>query len=179
MTLARTLGVTCAVLLFSGTSSAHAAQAAQTREAPIVGPRTGTIVVSGDVAKSITLTPAELKTLPRKSVTIQEDGRPVVYEGVLVGELLKRAGAASGNDLRGGAVAAYVVATGNDGYQAVYSVAELDAAFTGSEIIVADTADGKALFDYQGPFRLVAPKDNRAARSVRMLEKIELFRLHK
>jgi len=39
----------------------------------------------------------------------------VAYEGVLVSELLKRAGAPSGPELRGPAVAAYVVATGNDG----------------------------------------------------------------
>ena len=98
---------------------------------------------------------------------------------MLVAELLKRAGAASGADLRGSAVAAYVVATGNDGYQAVYSAAELDPVFTGSEVIVADSVEGKPLFDYQGPFRLIAPKDTRGARSVRMLEKLELVRLRK
>jgi hypothetical protein len=131
------------------------------------------------VATTVTLTPADLKALPRTSVRIDEDGRPVTYEGVLVAELLKRAGAPGGAELRGPAVAAYVVATGNDGYQAVYSVAELDPVFTRSEVIVADTVDGKPLFDYQGPFRLIAPKDTRGARSVRKLEKLELFRLRK
>ena len=169
----RTLSALCvAVLLFSTLS------AAQPRT-PQAGPRTGTLVISGDVAKSMTLTPADMKALPRKSVSIDEDGRNVTYEGVLVSELLKRAGAASGPELRGPAVAAYVVATGNDGYQAVYSVAELDPVFTGSEVIVADAVEGKPLFDYQGPFRVIAPKDTRGARSVRMVEKIELFRLHK
>jgi DMSO/TMAO reductase YedYZ molybdopterin-dependent catalytic subunit len=172
MIATRTLGLACATLLYASLVWAQPAR-------PSVAPPTGTLVISGDVAKPMTLTPAELKTLPRKTVTLQEDGRPVSYEGVLVGELLKRAGAAAGSDLRGGAVAVYVVATGNDGYQAVYSVAELDAVFTNSEIIVADSVDGKPLFDYQGPFRLVAPKDTRGARSVRMLEKLEVVRLRK
>jgi DMSO/TMAO reductase YedYZ molybdopterin-dependent catalytic subunit len=159
-------------------ASLLAAQTPQAPQAP-TRPRTGTLVIAGDVATPITLTPADLKALPRRTVTMQEDGRAVAYEGVLVGELLKRAGAASGNDLRGSAVAAYVVAGANDGYQAVFSVAELDPLFTGSEILVADTADGKPLFDYQGPLRLVAPRDTRAARSVRMLETLDVVRLRK
>ena len=161
-----------AMLLLASTSSA------QTRT-PSTGPRTGTLVIGGDVAHTVALTPAEMKALPRKTVNVQEEGRQVSYEGVLVSELLKQAGAPVGADLRGGAVAAYVVATGNDGYQAVYSAAELDPVFTGSEVIVADSVEGRPLFDYQGPFRLIAPKDTRAARSVRMLEKIELVRLKK
>ena len=44
---------------------------------------------------------------------------------------------------------------------------------------VADTIDGKPLFEYQGPFRIVAPHDNRGARSIRMLQRLELVRLVK
>jgi len=164
--------ILCDVLLVSVLANAQP-------QTPQPGPRTGTLVVSGDVAKPLTLTPADLKALARKAVTIDEDGRKVTYEGVLVSELLKRAGAPSGPELRGPAVAAYVVATGNDGYQAVYSVAELDPVFSGSEVIVADSVEGKPLFDYQGPFRVIAPKDTRSARSVRMVEKLELYRLRK
>jgi hypothetical protein len=51
-----------------------------------------------------------------------------------------------GSDIRGNAVATYVVASASDGYQVVFSLAELDPAFTGSEVIVADTIDGKSLF---------------------------------
>ena len=87
----------------------------------------------------------------------------VVYEGVLVGELLKRAGVAA---RRGSArqrprqLCAWPAP--RDGYQVVFSLAELDPGFTTNDIIVADTIDGKPLFAYQGPFRIVAPKDTRA-----------------
>jgi DMSO/TMAO reductase YedYZ molybdopterin-dependent catalytic subunit len=102
-----------------------------------------------------------------------------VYEGVLLGEVLSRAGAPVGADLRGNNVASYVLASARDGYQVLFSLAEVDPAFTGSQIIIADTIDGKPLFDYQGPLRIVAPGDKRGARSVRMLERIEVVRLRK
>jgi hypothetical protein len=96
-----------------------------------------------------------------------------------VGEILKRAGVPLGAELRGNAIASHLVASATDGYQVVFSVAEVDPAFTSNDIIVADTIDGKSLFAYQGPFRIVAPKDLRGARSIRMLQRIEVVRLRK
>ncbi len=136
--------------------------------------------VTGDVKTPLSLSPDDLKAMPRARVeTRDQDGKTVVYEGVLVGKILERAGATLGSDMRGNAVASYVVASASDGYQVVFSLAELDPAFTGSEIIVADTVDGKPLFAYQGPWRIVAPKDTRGARSIRMLERLEVVRLKK
>jgi DMSO/TMAO reductase YedYZ molybdopterin-dependent catalytic subunit len=135
-----------------------------------------TLQITGSVSSPITLTAADLKGMPRTTVTIKADGRDVKYEGVLVGAILARAGATLGRDMTGAAVASYVVASASDGYRAVFSLAELDPEFTGSDIIVADTVDGKPLFDYQGPFRIVAPRDTRGARGVRMLQKLEVVR---
>jgi DMSO/TMAO reductase YedYZ molybdopterin-dependent catalytic subunit len=138
-----------------------------------------TLVIAGDVTPGLTIKPAELTSLPRTTVSVSEEGRTITYEGVLVGELLKRAGAPVGRDLSGKAVASYVRATAKDGYQVVFSLAELDPGFTSNDIIVADTIDGKPLFDYQGPLRIVAPHDKRGARSIRMLQRIEVVRLVK
>lgn len=148
-------------------------------QAPAIATPTRTLVIAGDVTSPLALTPAAVKALPRTRIEATEDAKTIVYEGVLVSELLKRAGAPAGNDMRGNAVASYVVATATDGYQVVFSLAELDPGYTSNDIIVADTADGKPLFDYQGPFRVVAPKDKRGARSIRMLERLELIRLRK
>ena len=54
------------------------------------------------------------------------------------------------------------------------SVGELDPDLGGARIIVADKRDGKPLFEYQGPFRLVIPADKEGARSVLMLERLEV-----
>jgi DMSO/TMAO reductase YedYZ molybdopterin-dependent catalytic subunit len=138
-----------------------------------------TIVIGGDVATPLTLTVSDIKAMSHTTVTVSEEGREVKYDGVLVGEVLKRAGAPLGRDLTGAAVATYVVASAKDGYQVVFSLAELDPAFTPNDIIIADTIDGKPLFDYQGPLRIVAPHDKRGARSIRMLQKLDVVRLHK
>jgi DMSO/TMAO reductase YedYZ molybdopterin-dependent catalytic subunit len=138
-----------------------------------------TLRVTGDTSSPLSLGLSELMSLPRTRVEVKEDGRSLSYEGVLVGEILKRAGAPLGAELRGNAVATYVVAFATDGYQVVFSLAELDPALTSNDIILADTLDGKPLFGYQGPFRIVAPKDSRGARSIRMLERLEVVRLRK
>lgn len=138
-----------------------------------------TLTIGGDVPKPITVALADLQGMPRTTVSIEEDGRTVKYEGVRVAELLKRAGAPTGADLRGKALASYVLASASDGYQAVFSLGELDPAFSPNDIIIADSVDGKPLFDYQGPFRIVAPHDRAGARGVRMLTKLELVRLLK
>jgi Oxidoreductase molybdopterin binding domain len=149
-------------------------------QAPAPATPSATLSVSGDVRTPLSVTPAELKSLPRTSVEVKdEDGRTVKYEGVLVGELLKRAGATLGTELGGNAMTTYVLASASDGYQVLFSLAELDPAFGGSEIIVADTIDGKPLFAYQGPFRIVSPKDARPARSIRMLQRLDVVRLKK
>src|SRR5262245_57129572 len=138
------------------------------------------LAVNGDVGATLSLTPSDLKSMPRTHVEVkEEDGHTSSYEGVLVGEILKRAGVPLGGQLRGDAVATYVVASATDGYQVVFSIGELDPGLTGNDIIVADTVDGKPLFEYQGPLRIVAPKDTRGARSVRMLTRLEVVRLKK
>jgi hypothetical protein len=150
--------------------------------APITpqGTAESTLSVGGDVRTPLSITAAELKAMPRTTVEVEgEERRTVKYEGVLVGELLKRAGATLGSDLRGNAMTTYVLASASDGYQVLFSLAELDPAFTSADIIVADTVDGKPLFAYQGPFRIVSPKDARQARSIRMLQRLDVVRLKK
>lgn len=161
-------------------SLSRAEQAEAQTAAPAASPASGTLKVTGDVRAPLSLSPDELKAMPRNRVEVKdEDGRTVAYEGVRVGEILKRAGAKLGSDMRGNALSTYVLASASDGYQVVFSLAELDPVFTGSEVIVADTIDGKALFAYQGPLRIVAPRDTRPARSIRMLERIEVVQLKK
>ena len=179
MTRTRCLAI-AAVLTVTIAAGGFVPLSAQAPAAPAAAAPAATLTIEGDVARPLTLTPADIKAMPRTTVSVDnEDGRTVSYEGVLVGEILKRAGAPLGRDLSGKAVATYVRAAAKDGYQVVFSLAELDPGFTSNDIIVADTADGKPLFDYQGPLRIVAPHDKRGARSIGMLQRIEVVRLVK
>ncbi len=47
------------------------------------------------------------------------------------------------------------------------------------DIIIAGAVDGRPLTDQQGPLRIVAPHDQRGARSIRVLQKIDVVRLRK
>jgi len=139
-----------------------------------------TLVVNGDIAAPLTLKAEDLAAMPREKASIPEqDGTEVEYEGVPLREVLKRAGAPLGAQLRGKALASYVLAKAHDVYQVVFTLGEIDAQFGNEQIIVADKRDGKPLFGYQGPFRLVCPHDKAGARSVRMLETLEIVRLQK
>ncbi len=149
-------------------------------QTPATSPAAATLVVSGDVAAPLTLKAEDLAAMPREKFTVpDQDGTQIEYEGVALREILKKAGAPLGNQLRGSALTTYVLAKAHDGYQVVYSLGEIDAAFGNGKILVADKRDGKPLFEYQGPFRLVCPDDKAGARSVRMLETLEIVRLKK
>lgn len=133
----------------------------------------------GPVKTPLKLTIADLKKMPRTtlSLTNPHNQNKKVYEGVLLEELLRRAGVTQGTDLRGPAMATYVLAEAADGYRVIFSLAELDSGILGSNVIVADTMDGKPLGADLGPFRLVAPHEKRPARWARMLKSITVVRL--
>ncbi len=144
------------------------------------GPAPATLTVTGDVATPLTLKAEDLLKMPRETVSVPDsDGTKIEYEGVLLREILQRAGAPQGKQLRGKALAGYVLAKAHDGYQVLFSLGELDAEFGNARILIADKRDGKPLFGYQGPLRLVCPDDKAGARSVRMLETLEVVRLLK
>jgi DMSO/TMAO reductase YedYZ molybdopterin-dependent catalytic subunit len=129
-------------------------------------------------ATPLVLTVADLKSMPRKKLTVvnPHGKKTEVYEGVSLEELLRKAGVAQGENLRGAAMASYVLAEAADGYRVIFSLAELDSGILDSEVMVADTMDGAPLGEKQGPFRIVAPHEKRPARWVRMLKSLTVAR---
>ena len=139
---------------------------------------TGELRVTGDVSAPLSLTVSDLKRMTRKTVSVvnPHEKKTETYEGVLLEEILRKAGVPQGEQLRGSAMATYVVAEAEDGYRVVFSLPELDSGILESDVIVADTMDGAPLAAKQGPFRLVAPHEKRPARWVRMLKSITVVR---
>ena len=123
-----------------------------------------TISVGGNVPRPVTLTTEDLAKMPR--------ARIAAYDGVWLHEILTKAGLEPGTDRAG-----YIVASGSDGYRAVFSLAEADPTVTDTQILVADKANGQALTGRDGSFRLVVPGDIRGVRSVRQLNRIEVVLL--
>jgi len=145
---------------------------AQTSQAP------GQLKIGGAVTTPLTLTIADLKAMPRTTIHAvnTHEKKTETYVGVLLEELLRRAGAPHGEQLRGALMTTYVIAEAEDGYRVTFALAELDSGFLDSEVIVADTMDGAPIGPKQGPFRLVAPHEKRPARWVRMLKSITVVR---
>ena len=141
----------------------------------------GQLTIKGDVEKTLSLSLGDLRHLPRTTLKVMNshDKKEETYEGVLLTELLKRAGVPQGAQLRGAAMATYVQADASDGYRVIFSLPELDADFQNSDVIVADTMNGEPLDDKAGPFRIVAPHDKRPARWIRMLQSLTVVRIPK
>lgn len=63
---------------------------------------TNTLVISGDIPAPITLKVEDIAAMPHESATVtEEDGSKVVYEGVPLRDILTKAGAPLGKQLRG------------------------------------------------------------------------------
>ena len=133
--------------------------------------------VEGAVPTPLSLTADDLAKMPRATATMSADGTTTPYEGVLLYDILVKAGWQFGHGMTGKGMASYLVATAKDGYQVVFALPELDPQFAGEKVIIADKLDGAPLPATQQPFRVVVPTDKMHARSIYSLVKLEVVRL--
>src|SRR5258708_2239009 len=77
--------------------------------------------VTGAVKEPLELTADDLAKMPRAAVKSTNNGMETTYEGVWLHQVLKRAGVPQGSELRGKALASYVLASASDGYQVLFS----------------------------------------------------------
>jgi hypothetical protein len=134
--------------------------------------------ISGYAGSSITtraFSVAELKAIPRATVVaVDHDGKEHAFEGVRVCDLLSTAGCTLDKSLRGLRLRDYLMAEATDNYAVIFSLPELDPAYTRHNVIVADTQDGSAFSTHDGPLRLVVEGELQQARWVRNLIRLTL-----
>ena len=139
------------------------------------GPASAAIInISGEVAHPLTLRMADLAAIAHRSVSVVGKDGKAQYRGVAVVDLLRRAGAPLGAELRGPKMRLYVLVKARDGYAAVFALAEFDPAFTDRVILLADQRDGHPLGTVEGPLRIIVPDEKRYARWVKQVTDIEL-----
>jgi DMSO/TMAO reductase YedYZ molybdopterin-dependent catalytic subunit len=132
--------------------------------------------VSGEVPNHLDLSLADIAAFPRQTIHVtDEKGTPVEYSGVPVAEILRKAGAPLGKELKGPNLAMGVIARAVDGYHVLFSLAEFDLAFSDRVILLADRRDGKPLDNHEGPLRFVVPGDKRHARWIRGVTMLEVI----
>jgi DMSO/TMAO reductase YedYZ molybdopterin-dependent catalytic subunit len=130
----------------------------QAQNTPIV------IKVEGEVTHPLQLSLADLAKMRRVEVRATEHGTEHRFSGVAISDILQQAGVTMGPQLRGKNMAKYLLAKAADGYEVIFSLPELDSAFTDRVIILADQADGSPLPADKGPFRIVVPGEKKPAR---------------
>lgn len=124
------------------------------------------VKVEGEVLKPLSLTVSDLAKMKHVDVSMKNrEGVLQQYSGVPIFEILQQAGVTLGKELKGENLTKYMLVRSSDGYEVVFSLAELDPSFTNRIIILADKKDGQPLADGVGPFRLVVPDENKPARS--------------
>lgn len=139
---------------------------------PAATPSTS-LIVTGLDGKATTYSVADLKAMPHKTVSVYNEHAKAneSYSGVPLTDLLSRAGAPTGEKLRGKGFLQYVIAEGTDHYRVVFSIDETDPANHAGDVIVADTLNGTAL-TADGALKLVSSEDKRPARWVKNLTAI-------
>ena len=158
-------------------SAAARADAPAPAAAPAAKPSPATpdeTIIIGPTGKRIVVTPKLLEGLDRAEATMINHGAAHTYEGVRLTELLRLVDAPTGARIHADADRDYLVVTGGDGFRAVYSLAETDGSVQRHPVILADRMDGAPLTPHDAPYRLVVDGDQKPARSVYAVAKIEV-----
>jgi hypothetical protein len=148
-------------------------QACGSTQAGSGGGPSKSFAVSGAVSRPMQVDLAALRALPAERRSVGGD----TYIGASLWDLLEhtvglRDDAASKNDV----LAHFVVATGSDGYRAVFSLGELSPKFGNQPDIVAYERNGQLLTE-RGFARIVAPNDLKPGRFVSNLVSLEVFKV--
>lgn len=122
------------------------------------------------------ITMEKFKKLPRIKVEAKDkDGKLVTYAGVAMHRLLHETQTPLGESLRASALRCYLSVEAKDGYRVVFSLPEIDPAFTDRTILLADEKNSEPLDDRIGPYQIIVPDEKRHARWVRMVETIRIL----
>ncbi len=128
------------------------------------------VKISGEVTTPLTINSADFKKLSQTTVLRKErDGKEHSYTGILVSDLLIKAGVSMGAELKGKNLTKYLLVDASDGYQVLFALAELDKVYADRIIILADQVDGKPLPPADGPFRIIVQGEKKPARCIKQV----------
>ncbi|HEY0246051.1 MAG TPA: molybdopterin-dependent oxidoreductase [Mucilaginibacter sp.] len=133
------------------------------------------VKITGEVTTPLDLKLADFQQYKQTDVIRKDrDGKDHTYSGVVLAELLQKAGATMGKDLKGENLTKYISVEASDGYQVVFALAELDKDFTDRTIILASIMDGKPLPAGDGPFRIIVQDEKKPARCIKQVTGIKV-----
>jgi DMSO/TMAO reductase YedYZ molybdopterin-dependent catalytic subunit len=138
--------------------------------------------VAGALPRTGKLTLQDLEAMKPEKAAWSNQGKQQEVEGVPVGKILTAFGFAPGPMGKGVPPAEkrpgykkVVLVTSRDGFQAVFSCAELAEEMGATRALLVWKVDGQPLPPEQGPFRLVVLTDKEPSRSAWAVKKIEVI----
>ena len=131
-------------------------------------------LVATSAKGKIEITAKTLAGLPRQSVTATAHDKSATYQGYDLIAVLRAAGLAPTESLRGKQLGELVTISAADGYRVVFSLAELDPMLGNRQVLLVDSENGRPLSAADGPWRLVVPADQRPARWIRQISVINV-----
>ena len=133
------------------------------------------LTVRGAGDKPVTLQPADINSLPQKSVKVKEQsGQEATYSGATLADVMKKAGMNFEANLHGKALTKYLLVEAADKYRVVFALPEFDPNFSDKVVLVATKKDGKPLSPEEGPYRFIVPAEKRQARWIRQVRVLSL-----
>jgi hypothetical protein len=136
------------------------------------------ILLQGDVADPGIYNLPDLTPVMTQTATYTAAGTPVTdsYSGISLWNLLGDAGGVTVTSAKNDILSKYVVATGSDGYKAVFSLGEIDPNFGAQPVMVAyaDTAGQLGPNGSDGLARVVVPGDLAGGRYVSELVSLKV-----
>lgn len=136
---------------------------------------TSTISIGGEVLRPITMSVKDLDKFPHVELKAKDrTGKEHTYKGTMLASVLDSAGATLGADLRGEHLLKYVSIKAGDGYEVLFSLAEVDPEFSSQQVLLATMVDGKPLPNGEGPFRIVVPEEKKPTRWIRNITSIQV-----
>ncbi len=136
------------------------------------------VLLSGDVTDPGIYNLPVLAPMMTQNATYTAAGTPVTdtYTGIKLWDLLSDAGGATVTSAKNDILSKYVVATGSDGYKAVFSLGEIDPSFGNQPVMVAYADTGGQLGPHgsDGLARMVVPGDKAGGRYVSDLVNLDV-----
>jgi hypothetical protein len=128
------------------------------------------IKVLGEVVTPLNITIDDFKAYSQIKLKHKDkEGKEHTYFGVVLADILQKAGVTLGENLKGKNLTKFLLAEAIDGYQVVFSLAELDKAYTDKLIILANQVDGKPLATTEGPYRIIIQDEKKPSRLIRQV----------
>lgn len=134
------------------------------------------VKISGEVTTPLSINETEFKTYTQTTVNRKDrDGKDHIYSGVVLADILAKAGVTLGKALMGENLTKYVLVGASDGYQVVFALPELDKDFADRTIILANQVDGQPLAAGDGPFRIIVQDEKKPARCIKQVTDIKIM----